>query len=189
MSLYIIVIHDPICLILCISLNTKNLGITTSMAPSVLFQGDKVWKSDPCVHLLKIPPFCTWQPFHLLKRSPSSNNSVLLRRNRKLRFTCNHHLSLLETSLPGHNSQTPTCATGMMTSSNGSIFRVTVHLCGEFTGPRWIPRTKASDAGFGVFFDMRPNKRLSKQWWDWWFETPSSPLWRHCNGVIGQCVI
>ena len=34
----------------------------------------------------------------------------------------------------------------MMTSSNGNIFRVTCHLCGEFTGPRWIPHTKASDA-------------------------------------------
>ena len=33
----------------------------------------------------------------------------------------------------------------MMTSSNGNIFRVTGHLCGEFTGPRWIPRTKASE--------------------------------------------
>ena len=37
-------------------------------------------------------------------------------------------------------------ATFMMTSSNANIFRVTVHLCGEFTGPRWIPHTKASDA-------------------------------------------
>ena len=26
---------------------------------------------------------------------------------------------------------------GMMTSSNGNTFRVTGHLCGEFTGPRW----------------------------------------------------
>ena len=34
----------------------------------------------------------------------------------------------------------------MMTSSNGNIFRVTGPLCGEFTGPRWIPHTKASDA-------------------------------------------
>ena len=33
-----------------------------------------------------------------------------------------------------------------MTSSNGNIFRVTGHLCGEFIGPLWIPRTKASDA-------------------------------------------
>ena len=24
-------------------------------------------------------------------------------------------------------------------------------------------------------------KRLSKQSWGWWFETPSCPLWRHCN--------
>ena len=34
----------------------------------------------------------------------------------------------------------------MMMSSNRNIFHVTGHLCGEFTGPRWIPRTKASDA-------------------------------------------
>ena len=33
----------------------------------------------------------------------------------------------------------------MMTSSNGNIFRVTGHLCGEFTGPRWIPHTKARE--------------------------------------------
>ena len=41
----------------------------------------------------------------------------------------------------------------MMRSSNGNIFRVTGHLCGEFTCPRWIPRTKASDAElWWVFF-------------------------------------
>ena len=51
----------------------------------------------------------------------------------------------------------------MMTSSNGNIFRVTGPLYGEFTGPRWIPLTKASDAGLDVFFDLCPNKRLSKQ--------------------------
>ena len=66
----------------------------------------------------------------------------------------------------------------MMTSWNGNIFRVSVHLCGEFTGPRWITRTKAS--GFDVFFDLRLNKRLSKQSGGWWFETLSRSLWRHC---------
>ena len=70
----------------------------------------------------------------------------------------------------------------MMTSSNGNIFRVTGHLCGEFTGPRWIPRTKASDADLDVIFDLRP----SKQWLGWWFETLSSPLWRHCNVCTKQ---
>ena len=39
----------------------------------------------------------------------------------------------------------------MMTSSNGKIFRVTGHLCGKFTGPRWISRTKASDAELWCF--------------------------------------
>ena len=54
--------------------------------------------------------------------------------------------------------------------------------CGEFIGHRWIPRTKASDAD--VFFDLSLNKRLSKQSWGWWFETPLRPLWRHCNGQM-----
>ena len=39
----------------------------------------------------------------------------------------------------------------MMTSSNGTIFRVTGPLCGEFAGQRWIPRTKASDAELWCF--------------------------------------
>ena len=46
---------------------------------------------------------------------------------------------------------------------------------GEF--PTQSPVTRS----FDVFFDLRPNKRLSKQSWGWWFETPSCPLWRHCN--------
>ena len=44
----------------------------------------------------------------------------------------------------------------MMTSSNGNIFRVTGHLCGEFTGQRWIPRTKASDAELWCFLWSAP---------------------------------
>ena len=33
------------------------------------------------------------------------------------------------------------------------------------------------------FFDLRLNKRLSKQSSGWWFETPSRSLRRHCNGL------
>ena len=43
-----------------------------------------------------------------------------------------------------------------MTSSNGNIFRVTGHLCGEFTGPRWSHRTKASDAELWCFLWSAP---------------------------------
>ena len=69
----------------------------------------------------------------------------------------------------------------MMKSSNGNIFRVTGHLCGEFTGPRWIPCKRPVTRRLHVFFDLRLNKLMSKQSWGWWFETLSRPLWRHCN--------
>ena len=44
----------------------------------------------------------------------------------------------------------------MMTSSNGNIFRVASHLCGEFTDQRRIPRTKASDAELWCVFLFAP---------------------------------
>ena len=58
------------------------------------------------------------------------------------------------------------CNPDMMTSSNVNVFRVTGHLCGEFPTQRPVTRS------FDVFFDLRLNKRLSKQSWGWWF---------HCN--------
>ena len=69
----------------------------------------------------------------------------------------------------------------MMTSSNGNIFRVTGPLCGEFTGPGEFPSQRPVTRSFNVFFDLHLNKRLSKQSRGWQFETPSRPLWRHCN--------
>ena len=45
----------------------------------------------------------------------------------------------------------------MMTSSNGNIFRFIGPLCGEFTGHRWIPRTKASDAELWCFLWSTPD--------------------------------
>ena len=71
----------------------------------------------------------------------------------------------------------------MMTSSNGNIFCVTGHLCGEFTGPRWIPHTKASDTELWFFY-RHLNKRLSKQSWGCWLLTLLRPLWRHRNDKI-----
>ena len=69
----------------------------------------------------------------------------------------------------------------MMTSSNGNIFRVTGPLCGEFTGSGEFPTQRPVTRSFDVFFDLRLNKRLSKQPWGWWFETPSRSLLRQCN--------
>ena len=72
----------------------------------------------------------------------------------------------------------------MMTLSNGTIFRVTGPLCGEFTGPGEFPAQRPVTRSFAVFFDLFLNKRLSKQPWGWWFETPPWSLWRQCNDVM-----
>ena len=49
---------------------------------------------------------------------------------------------------------------------------------GEFPAQR--PVTRSCE----VFFDLRPNKPLSKQSWGWWSGTPSSSLWRHRNEIF-----
>ena len=46
---------------------------------------------------------------------------------------------------------------------------------GEFPTQRPVTRS------FDVFLDLCLNKWLSKQPWGWWFESLSSPLWRHRN--------
>ena len=53
---------------------------------------------------------------------------------------------------------------------------------GEFPIQRLVTRS------FDVYFDLRPNKRLSKQWWGWWFETLSWSLWRHRNENLVGCI-
>ena len=46
------------------------------------------------------------------------------------------------------------------------------------------PSQRPATRSFDVFFDMHLSKRLSKQSWARWFETPSSPIWRHWNGPM-----
>ena len=87
-----------------------------------------------------------------------------------------------------HSSPTSIFPVFMMTSSNGNMVRVTGFcagnssvtagnspITGEFPSHRPVTRS------FGVFFDLRLNKRLSKQSRRRWFETPSRLLWRQCN--------
>ena len=105
----------------------------------------------------KRPPFCLGldvstqtqcsfsQPRFLTGCTYSSNKSRLFQtyRDRLDMFSQKHDIER-QASLP------------MMTSSNGNIFRVTGPLRGEFTGPQWIPRTKASDAELWCFYWSAP---------------------------------
>ena len=75
----------------------------------------------------------------------------------------------------------------MMTSS---ILSVLLAICagispvtGEFPAQRPVTRS------FHFFFNLRPNKRLSKQSRGWRFETPSHSLWRQCNDAVPYQII
>ena len=72
----------------------------------------------------------------------------------------------------------------MMTSSMDT-FSALLAFCvgispvtGQFSSQR--PVTRSLD----VFFDLLYNKRLGKQSWGWWFETPARSLWRHSDYII-----
>ena len=59
-------------------------------------------------------------------------------------------------------------------------FSVLLAICAENSPvPDEIPAQRPVTRSFGVFFDLRLNKRLSKQSWGWWFETLPRPLCRH----------
>ena len=61
-------------------------------------------------------------------------------------------------------------------------FSALLAICvGEF------PAQRPVTLSFDVFFNRRPNKRLSKHLWGWWFETNLPPLWHHSNVTTTEC--
>ena len=63
-------------------------------------------------------------------------------------------------------------------------FSALLAICaGNSSVPGEFPAQRPLMRGFDIFFDLRLNKRLSKQPWGWWFETPSWSLWRQCNDL------
>ena len=76
-----------------------------------------------------------------------------------------------ETKFPS-NFEFRMCA-GIMTSSNGNLFRVTESLRGEPPVTGGFPSQRPVTRSFDVFFGLRLYKRLSKQSRRRWCETPS----------------
>ena len=65
-----------------------------------------------------------------------------------------------------------------------TFFALLAMCAGNSPVPGEFPAQRPGTRSFDVFFDLRLNKRFSKQSWGWWFETLSRPLWRHCNDSI-----
>ena len=93
-----------------------------------------------------------------------------------------------------NENRCPVC--NSMTSGYGNAwwrhqmetFSALLAICaGNSPVPGEFPTQRPVTRSFDVYFDLRPDKRLSKQSWGWWFETPSRPLWRHRNGFPHCC--
>ena len=68
----------------------------------------------------------------------------------------------------------------MMTSSNGNIFRVTGHLCGEFTGPGEFTTQRPVTRSFDVFFDLR------NSWWHHMMTSSNGNIFRVTGHLCGE---
>ena len=99
-------------------------------------------------------------------------------------FLCREHADQAASSHRGPIIRSFDVTLIMMTSSNGNIFSATGPLYGEFTGHRWIPLTKASNAELWCFIWSVSEQTLSKQSRRRWLEMPLHSLWRHCNGSL-----
>ena len=115
-------------------------------------------------------------------------------RHHALRWRHNEHDSV-------SNHQPHDCLLNRLfrrSSEKTSKLRVTGLCAGNSPGTGEFSAQMASNAenvsiwwrhhGRGISINLRLNKRLSKQSWGWWFETPSRSLWRHSND-IGRCKI
>ena len=126
------------------------------------------------------------QPIVQAKHSLALHNIRLsfvnpeLPQNRKVSFTGRFRAHFVLT-------QYPQSCTQAWWRHQMETFSAQLAICaGNSPVPGEFPAQRPVKQSFDVFFDLRLNKRLSKQWWGWWFETLSRPLWRHCNGKSHQ---
>ena len=121
-------------------------------------------------------PHCQWSPAGY-KSISNMNVSLCHGRHSELKGT-KHSKTMYSFYGMGYTPMGPhrngSHKSDMMTSSNENIFRVTGPLCGEFTGHRWIPLTKASDAELWCFLWSAP-------WIIGWVNSRGAgELTRHC---------
>ena len=120
--------------------------------------------SENIVILTKFPPLTTREAFILTSSSAANDKTVAKMKALSFQWGTDSRFVLTDPSRSTrtngrcryHVYHSRESVGNMMTSSNGNIFRVTGHLCGEFTSPRWIPRTKAIDAELWCFLWSTP---------------------------------
>ena len=93
---------------------------------------------------------------------------------------CLHNISIL---MKAYRSINKWCFT--WGRHHMETFSALLAICaGNSPVPCGFPAQRLVTRSFDAFFDLRLNKRLSKQSRGWWFETLPRSLWRHRNEVF-----
>ena len=131
-----------------------SLTLASLLAPSIPYESIR-WNSNICWHanLYIRSHVWNWWIDHKTRIKASKYYKVLTALLHYYKYFHCFHFENITVNL---YVLALTISLYMMTSSNGNIFRVTGHLCGKFTGPRWISRTKASDAELWCFLWFTP---------------------------------
>ena len=83
-----------------------------------------------------------------------------------------------------HNPRNTTAESSIWWRHQMDTFPALLAICaGNSPVTDEFPTQRPVTRSFDVLFDLRLNKRLNKQSWCWWFETPSRPLWSRCNDI------
>ena len=121
---------------------TDRTQVGPMLAPWTLLSGESSTKTDT----------------HILSTHSTSFENAVLKTSVHLRLICHDFISMIgywddsSRTVPYYcYRQTNSSWQYMMPSSYGNIFHVTGYLCGEFTGPRWIPAQRPVTQSFDVF--------------------------------------
>ena len=106
--------------------------------------------------------------------------------NKMANESTNSHVNNLEawhTTVPQHMMLSLMCSKAVTWWRHQmETFSESLVLCaGNSPVPGEFPTQRPVTRSFDVYFDLRPDKLLSKQLWGWWFETLWHSLWRHRN--------
>ena len=139
-----------------------------------------------CCHTVNHQLSTVFTPFifhHHDVSTPHINDTTIAEEDIKLKNEFTHQITkTIKQVISKYISLHASCIARPWWRHQMETFSALLAICaGNSPVPGEFPAQRPVTRSFDVFFDLRLNKRLSKQPWGWWFETPAWSLWRHRN--------
>ena len=110
-------------------------------------------------------------------------NAILIQPTNTIHFVKSYFYTMMSFVVFYHSTRS--CSFHSWWRHQMETFSALLAICvGNSRVPGEFPAQRPVTRSFDVFFDLRLNKRLSKQFWGWGFEMLPPLLWRQCNAPI-----